>query len=315
MPPRLSVIIPTHRRVDALEACLASLAGQTVPTAQFEVLVVDDGSPEEEHAHLHQLRRERFGEMVIDIRWQRQAGPARARNDAIRRAVAPLVLILNDDVTLAPDHLAAHLRAHAEAPGDEVVFRGLTRWSEDTPDTPVMRWMRETSFRYDWELFHPVEAHFVHFHTCDLSAKRALLVRFPFDESFPEPCCEDTDLALRLLKAGMLDLRLLPEARSRHHHVHDLAAVRRRAQMQGRSMAKLIERHPELEYRLRSGYLDQASMRRRRLRVLRRRLFGPWPLYLTALHDCLMLREIERLVPRPERVPPYPQALLDTLLD
>lgn len=311
---RLSVIIPTHRRVDALADCLASLAAQTTPRDAFEILLVDDGSPEADHARLRAILRERCAGLPVTCWWQANTGPARARNAALARAQAPLVLFLNDDVTLAPNHLAVHLAAHAAAPETHVVFRGLTEWAPSTPDTPLMRWMRATSFRYDWTLFHPVEAHFVHFATCDLSAKRALFDGFPFDESFDAPCCEDTELALRLLKAGRLEVRLLPEARSWHQHPHDFAAFRRRARMQGRALALLLARHPELEHRLRSGYLRQMSQPRRLARALAALARRDSHAFYSALHDWLMLREIDRRLPRPaDGGGSYPQVLLDAL--
>ena len=42
--PALSVLVPTYNRRDALGRLLASLAGQTLPPSDFEVVVVDDGS-------------------------------------------------------------------------------------------------------------------------------------------------------------------------------------------------------------------------------------------------------------------------------
>lgn len=312
--PALSLIIPTHRRVAALTALLDSIVRQTLERGQYEVLIVDDGSPADDHAALAAVLARRFAELPITCWRQEQAGPARARNQALARARAPLVLILNDDVTLAPDHLAAHVAAHAAAPEEHVVFRGLTHWADDSPDTAVMRWMRANTFRYDWDLFHPVEAHFVHFHTCDLSMKASHARAFPYDEAFDVPCCEDTDVALRMLKAGRLDLRLLPAARSWHHHPHDLAAFRRRAVMGGRAFALLLDRHPELEYRLHGGHLRLCPQWRRRLRSLLALATGRRQRHLSLLHDWLMLREIiARRPPLSGDGGPYPQRLLDAL--
>src|SRR2546428_9492800 len=42
--PRISVVIPTFNRAAMLGATLESLAAQTLPTNQYEVVVVDDGS-------------------------------------------------------------------------------------------------------------------------------------------------------------------------------------------------------------------------------------------------------------------------------
>ena len=43
---KTSVIIPTYKRQDSLERLLDSLANQTLDAKDFEVIVVDDGSPE-----------------------------------------------------------------------------------------------------------------------------------------------------------------------------------------------------------------------------------------------------------------------------
>ena len=42
--PLASVVIPTHQRKDSLLRALASLATQTIPHEQYEVIVVVDGS-------------------------------------------------------------------------------------------------------------------------------------------------------------------------------------------------------------------------------------------------------------------------------
>ena len=42
--PRLSLVVATFNRPDSLERLLRELAAQTLPKAEFEVVVVDDGS-------------------------------------------------------------------------------------------------------------------------------------------------------------------------------------------------------------------------------------------------------------------------------
>lgn len=44
---RLSVIIPTRNRAGTLKTCLSSLQRQTLPSGEFEVIVVDNGSTDE----------------------------------------------------------------------------------------------------------------------------------------------------------------------------------------------------------------------------------------------------------------------------
>ncbi len=94
----VTVVIPTYSRTDLLEECLESLSNQT--SKDFDVIVVDDGSergvPE---AVLRSIPK------TIVIRRERNGGFAKAINTGIRAANSPLVLLLNDDMTLAPDCL------------------------------------------------------------------------------------------------------------------------------------------------------------------------------------------------------------------
>ena len=46
MPPKASVIVTTYNRPDRLECMLQALREQDLPLDEFEVVVVDDGSPQ-----------------------------------------------------------------------------------------------------------------------------------------------------------------------------------------------------------------------------------------------------------------------------
>ncbi|MGD1867341.1 MAG: glycosyltransferase, partial [Phormidesmis sp.] len=47
--PTFSVVIPTYNRPKQLESCLAALAEQDYPKANYQVVVVDDGSQQSLH--------------------------------------------------------------------------------------------------------------------------------------------------------------------------------------------------------------------------------------------------------------------------
>ena len=44
--PLVSIVIPTYARPERLRDCLVALARQTMPADTFEIIVVDDGSPQ-----------------------------------------------------------------------------------------------------------------------------------------------------------------------------------------------------------------------------------------------------------------------------
>jgi GT2 family glycosyltransferase len=95
-----------------LELTLDALCRQSVPAAEFEVVVVDDGAnpplqqrlaPYSERLSLRSIRLER-------------GGPGAARNAAAKVAAAPLLVLLDDDCVPVPGWLEAYLDAFAEAP-------------------------------------------------------------------------------------------------------------------------------------------------------------------------------------------------------
>ena len=114
--PRLTVVVPTVGRREALARNLAALAGQDAPAGSFAVLVVDDapGAPTDVAAlapagmHLAVLRTA-------------GAGAAKARNAGARAADTALVLFVDDDVVPEPGLVAGHLAAH-DAGAPDVVF-------------------------------------------------------------------------------------------------------------------------------------------------------------------------------------------------
>jgi GT2 family glycosyltransferase len=97
---KLSVIIATHARLDALERLLSSLAPQLGAGAEGrsrEILLAENGTPMPSILsatappleHLHDPR----------------PGKCRIQNVAIRRATGDVVVCLDDDLVAAPDYL------------------------------------------------------------------------------------------------------------------------------------------------------------------------------------------------------------------
>ncbi|MBN1518197.1 glycosyltransferase family 2 protein [Candidatus Sumerlaeota bacterium] len=289
--PRLSVIIPTHNRPDALEQLLASIQAQTSPAAEFEVLVIDDGSPEPATQENRRLAKHDWPFALLYAH-QASTGPAIARNRMTERSRAPIVLFLNDDVTLNPVHFTEHLRLHAENPAENIVVRGWTNWPPMERDTPLMCSLRSRTFRYDYDVL-PGEEHWIYFHTCDLSLKRSLLLRHPFDEEFPYASFEDTELGYRLCVEESMRLILAPEAVSEHRHDYDWRAMLRRARVNGKSAALLIRKHPYMAQRLLHHFYP-ISRRRRLIRAIQRWFQHEREGFWEDLEMFIYLRALER---------------------
>ena len=53
--PVLSVVIPTYGKADTLPRVVRHLESQTLPREQFEVVVIDDGSPDDTATRLEAI--------------------------------------------------------------------------------------------------------------------------------------------------------------------------------------------------------------------------------------------------------------------
>ena len=98
--PVVSVVVPTRGRPGALKRCLESLMRQDYPTDAFEIVVIDDGSPQP-------VTLPEFGSGVsVTLSRQTQGGPAAARNHGLEHARGEYVAFIDDDCEASPDWLS-----------------------------------------------------------------------------------------------------------------------------------------------------------------------------------------------------------------
>ncbi len=100
--PALLVVIPVHNGGRDFERCLRRLRESR--GADFELIVVDDGSTDDSAATGPTVR------CVGCCAIRPPRGPASARNDGAKAATADLVFFLDADVAVHPDTLATRLR-------------------------------------------------------------------------------------------------------------------------------------------------------------------------------------------------------------
>jgi glycosyltransferase involved in cell wall biosynthesis len=183
----VSVIVPTRNRPEALRQCLAALAAQDMPLTQFEVLICDDGSEEDVRTVAEQAQQ---GGLQVRYLRQPPRGPATARNLGIRNAQAEIIAMTDSDTL--PDrawlrNLVETINAHPEAVGVEGKV-----YAENVGDFgPLGEGPTNLSGGV--------------FLTCNCAYRReALFQAGGFDESFPYPAYEDTDLAARAGQLGSI---------------------------------------------------------------------------------------------------------------
>ncbi|MFB3906579.1 MAG: glycosyltransferase family 2 protein [Acidobacteriota bacterium] len=178
----LSVVIPVRNEAERLSRCLRSLKAQSA--AGFEILVVDDGSDD---ASAEVACRE--GARVMR---QEKKGAAAARNRGIREAAGDVILFTDADCVCDP-HWVERLGRPLLAGKDGAVGRCVSRQKH---------WLAalvqaELDERYAC-LGHHQQVDFLNTGNCGF--RKEILLRDPFDESFP--WLEDVELSFRLASRG-----------------------------------------------------------------------------------------------------------------
>ncbi len=155
----VSVIVPHYQAPEPLSLTLAALERQTYPHRLFEVIVVDDGSPDA-------LKPQPTGRKRVRILHQERDGfgLARVRNLGARSARFPILLFLDCDMIPDERWIAAHARWHHVA--SDVLTLGF-RSHVDTdginaalirqhPDAIESLWTDRPQARPEWIDLHMV---------------------------------------------------------------------------------------------------------------------------------------------------------------
>lgn len=242
----ISVVLATYHRAETLRRTLRHLAEQDLHASQYEVIVIDDGSPDDTGAVVASMRTE----MACALTYLRHDnhGPGYTQNRGIKAARAALVLLLADDIFLSVQALRAHAEHHRAHPAPQVVVMGKILQSPDLDQSVFLR---------KWDPFRFIEVDdqdtlpICRFGAPNVSAKRDFLLSHgPFLEHRGRAgaaAFEDVELGYRLHSHGM---RLLysKAALGYHHHVSTLDQAVNRWYERGLNYGEFRRhaRHPEL---------------------------------------------------------------------
>jgi GT2 family glycosyltransferase len=200
--PRISVVIPTRGRPEALRQCLTALEQQTVPV---EVVVVED----------------------VDGR-----GPAWARNEAVERAQGEIVCFTDDDCV--PDPGWAQALTTPILSGEARATAGPVAMGPGA--TPADRAWEAIVAYLQGQATKPGTSSPGFAATANLACSRELMECLPFDESFPIAAGEDRDWAERVAREGAPP-QLVPSAVVLHQTGMTVPGFLRRQYRYGRGAA------------------------------------------------------------------------------
>jgi glycosyltransferase involved in cell wall biosynthesis len=123
--PLVSIIIPCYKQASYLPEAIESALAQTYPAV--EVIVVDDGSPDDTSAVAG-----RYGERVTCIR-RPNGGLSAARNTGIERARGTYLKFLDADDHLHPEQVAHQVEALAGRT-DRLAMTGVRLYRDGVPE-------------------------------------------------------------------------------------------------------------------------------------------------------------------------------------
>ncbi len=198
MMPRISVVVPTHRRPQLLERCLSALLQQDLDPRACEIIVADDGVQEATRQIVARWMARQEDAAVPRLHYvpvTGRHGPAAARNCGWRAAMGEIIAFTDDDCIPDRRWLSAGLAA----------FRGdvAAAWGRIVMPLPA------APTDYELDAAHLQAAEFA---TANCFCRRdALAACGGLDENFTAAWREDSDLFFSLLERGLRVIHL-PDA-------------------------------------------------------------------------------------------------------
>jgi GT2 family glycosyltransferase/glycosyltransferase involved in cell wall biosynthesis len=235
--PVASIVIPVHGAFTHTLACLRALAAHP-PQAAFEVIVVDDASPDDTLARLAQLDGLRVHARAAN------GGFIAACNDGARLARGELLVFLNNDTVPQPGWLDALLRTFREHPGTGLAGAQLLYPDGRLQEAGGVVFADGSGWNYGRHE-DPADCRYAYLRDADYASGAAIALPLDLfrrlgglDARYAPAYYEDTDLAFAVRAAG-LRVRYQPAARV----VHDEGATSGTDTNQGPKASQVRNRH------------------------------------------------------------------------
>ncbi len=261
---KLSVVLATYGRPEVLPKTMDCLRKQDIPPESFEVIIIDDCSPD----NTPEVAQALAAEMPFETRFLRNdvnRGASYTQNRGVEAARAPLLLIMADDILLEPGALRAHLESHERHPEEEVSILGnVVTCPEMTERSVFLR--KFDPFRYEENWGRMEELPFYAWGAANASIKASLLRKAGMFNSVMGQngagphCHHDVEMAWRLKLQGMR-LYFNPDAKGYHHHFYTLESAAQKWRQRGLNWAEFRSYVPDPEFTVASHLLNRRTYR------------------------------------------------------
>ena len=189
---KVSIVIPTYKRVEYLERLLKSIENQTFK--EYEIIIVDDCSPnQKEYAELVAKYKKIFRNLTF-ITKKTNKGAPNSRNIGIKKAKYDLIALVDDDDEWYCDKLQHQVEVFQKYPETDIVYTWTDAIDED--GNIVYKYKKEIEGNPKYEIlkgcFIPSPSVMV--------KKKAIEDAGLFDELLPS--CQDWDMWTRMILNG-----------------------------------------------------------------------------------------------------------------
>ena len=297
--PLVSVIIPIYGKLNYTLQCIISIA-KNLPKASFEIIIVDDCSPDNSYEVLSKIKGIRF------IRNYENEGFIRSNNKGVSQARGEYLYFLNNDTIVNPGWMDELILTFENFPGTGLVGSKLIYpdgrlqeaggiiWQDGSawnfgrfqdPQLPIYNYAREVDYCSGASIMVP---------------KTLFDELNGFDEHYLPAYCEDSDLALKIREKGY---RVIYQPLSSVIHFEGISSGTDISQgvksYQIENSKKLYQRWQKrlISHQANGSEVDDAKDRRANRRVLVLDLCTPTPDQdagsVTVFNLLLLLREMD----------------------
>jgi len=186
---RISVIVPAYNAGKTIGQALSAITNQSYPAELYEIIVVDDGSTDD--------TVEEIKKFPVKYIWQKNSGPATARNRGVSDATGEIILFTDSDCVPNIEWIREMTKPFEDP--KVMAVKGAYRTNQKS----IVARFSQIEFEERFEMLKKSESIDM-VDTYSAGFRKGIFLKMGgFDTSFPVANNEDTELSYRMSRLGL----------------------------------------------------------------------------------------------------------------